>query len=172
MILHLRSNTMIRRIRILWRKHYLLLELLTVIVAASTATRWAISLDGTSAIYPFLHSNWENVYQTTASIAVVLLGFSLATISLVGGYVSKPEFTVLRESKPYAVLWRTIFSSVRYLGCLAIWSLCCLVIDRDDDPVLWIKSVFLFLVMISIIRVIRSVWITKNIVSIETGTSL
>lgn len=160
----------IRSIRRLWRKYYLRLELLTVIVVLSAVMRWSTVFGNTSAIDPFLRGNWTDVYQATASIAVVLLGFSLATISLVGSYVANPKFAVLRGSRPYPVLWRTIFSSVCYLGALAIWSLFSLIIDRGDNLVLWIRYVFLFLFMMSVIRVIRSVWITKSIVSIETGT--
>jgi len=163
---------MSRSIRTLWRQHYLHLDLLSVILAVSIVVYWSIVFGNTSAIDLFRCGNWNAVYQTTASIAVVLLGFSLTTVSLVGAYVSKPEFTTLRQSRHYPVLWRTIFSGVRYLGVLAVWSLFGLIADSETDSVLWIRYVFLFLFVVSAIRVIRSIWITKNVVSIETSKSV
>ena len=163
---------MSRSIRTLWQEHYLRLELLSVIVVVSIVVCWSMVFGSKSTIDFFRCGNWIALYQTTASIAVVLLGFCLATVSLVGVYVSKPEFAVLRQSKHYSVLWGTVFSGVRYLGILAVWALSGLITDSGSDPVLWIRYVFLFLFVMSAIRVIRSIWITKNIVSIETRTSL
>lgn len=163
---------MSRSIRTLWQEHYLRLELLSVIVAVSIVVCWSMVFGNKSAIDFFRCGNWNALYQVTASIAVVLLGFSLTTVSLVGVRVSKPEFTILRQSRHYSVLWCTIFSGVRYLGVLAVWSLFGLIADSGNDPVLWIRYVFLFLFVMSAIRVTRSIWITKNVVSIETGASL
>lgn len=163
---------MSRSLWTLWNQHYLHLELLIVIVAVSIVVSWSVVFGNTSVLDLFRYGNWTAVYQATASIAVVLLGFSLTTVSIVGVHVSKPEFAILRQSQHYPVLWRTIFSGVRYLGTLAVWSLSGLIADSRTDAVLWIRYVFLFLFVMSVIRVIRSIWITKNVVSIATGTSL
>ena len=139
---------MSRSLQTLWNQHYLHLELLFVIVTVSIVVRWSMAFGDTSALDLFRCGNWTAVYQATASIAVVLLGFSLTTVSLVGVYVSKPEFAILRGSRHYPVLWRTIFSGVRYLGALAVWSLSGLIADSGNDAVLWIRYVFLFLFVI------------------------
>ena len=156
------------------QRHFLGVEALVAAVPAVALGVWFAFYGGTSFIDEFIHENRTDIYWTTAGIAGTLLGFSMTSVSLILTLMSpeRPEqpehLRILRESPAYPDLWKTFFQTIRVLGLLTITSLVCLIVDKGNAPVIWfIIPVFFFLIILSVLRLCRAVWILERIVNLN-----
>ena len=152
------------RLPSIWRRHFLGLELGLAVLATAVFFIWACYFGGASSVEGLLYSNRTSLYRTMATAAISLLGFSLAVISIVVGFSSYERLAVIRTSKHYATLWKVFFHTVDSLALLSVTALVCLVFDKDKAPVLWLQTLFLLFVLLSVLRVARSIWVLKQIV--------
>lgn len=152
-----------------WEKHFLGIEALAAVVPAVALGVWFIFCGGTSFIDEFIHENRTAIYWTTAGIAGTLLGFSITAVSLILTFISSERLAILRGSSAYRSLWKTFFQTIHVLGLLTITSLVCLIVDNGSAPVIWfVIPVFFFLIILSVLRLCRVVWILERIVDLLT----
>jgi carbon starvation protein CstA len=67
------------------------------------------------------------------------------------------------------VLWKTFSATIRALALGTIVALLCLLFDRDSKPVQWWLVVpLVFSVLISLLRVARTIWVLEHIIALLT----
>ena len=139
----------------------MIIIILTLLLAV-----WMFSYDGVSHVREFMRGNRTNIYGTTAGITGALLGFSLTGMSIVLSFTSSPRLTLLRDSQHYPTLWRTFAQATRYLGGLTVTALVCLAWDRESAQLPWFVIPFSLFVGLSMVRLLRVIWIIERIVGI------
>ena len=149
-----------------WRRHFLFVEAVIVIGVTTLLAVWMFFFGGTPYVQEFMRGNRVNIYTTMAGIAGTLLGFSIACMSIILSFSSSPRFTLLRNSQHYPTLWKTFVQATRYLGALTITALVCLAWDTESAEVPWLVIPLCFFVGLSIVRLLRVVWIIEQIVGI------
>ena len=156
-------------VRRFWDNHYLGIDALVALAFAVALGVWFAFFGGTSFIDEFIHENRATIYWTTAGIAGTLLGFSMTAVSLILNLMSSERLKIVRESPAYRILWKTFFQTIHVLGLLTITSLVCLIVDNGSAPVIWfIIPVFFFLIILSVLRLYREVWVLEQIIDIFT----
>lgn len=160
-----------KRLHAFWRRHFLGVEAVVASAPVLGLVVWFIQFDGTAYVDEFVSGNRANIYRTTAAIAGTLLGFSITVASLVLSFASSERLSVLRSSSQYPLLWRTFFQTTRLLGALTITALLCLILDRETAPLTWLVIPFCFLVSMSIVRLLRVIWILEQIIEIVSKPS-
>ena len=154
-----------------WRRHFLGVESLVAILPCVALAIWLVFFDGMLAANALISDNRVNVYGTTAGIAGTLLGFSITVASLVLNFASSQRLAVVRRSRHYPKLWKTFFQTIRFLGGLTVIALICLIWDKDEAPNTWLIVPFCLFLSLSIVRLIRVVWILEQIIGIVSSPS-
>ena len=150
-----------------WNRHFLGAEAGVVVFLTLLALLWIFALDGSSQVDSIMANNRTSVYQTVAAIAGSLLGFSITATSIVFGLTTDESLTLLRGSKYYSALWKTLFQTTYFLGGLTVISLVSLVFDKDGNPCHLLFVLTLTFTALSIARICRTLWILRRIVHIR-----
>ena len=153
-----------KRVRTLWRRHFLRLEATVAVLPSLALLAWFVLFGGIVWVDDFLTGVRTDLYRTTAAVAGTLLGFSIAVASLVLSFVPAERLSLLRESEQYPSLWKTFFQTTRLLGALTLTALVCLVVDKDESPLTWMIVPFCLFVSLSVARLMRVIWILEQIV--------
>lgn len=154
-----------------WRRHFLAMEAAVVIGLTGLLACWMLFFDGVAFVQELMNGNRANIYRTTASISGTLLGFSIAGLSLILNFSSSPSLNLTRNSKHYPTLWKTFAQTTRCLGALTIVSLLCLALDKECAQIPWLVIPFCLFAGLSIVRLLRVVWIIEQIVGIISKPS-
>ena len=149
-----------------WQRHFLRMEAGIIFVLTLLLTVWYFWFDGAPQIVMLMKENRANIYGTTATIAGALLGFSMAAVSIVLGFSSNERLELVRGSEHYPTLWKTFFQTIWWLGGLTVIALVCLIWDKDSDPVSWFVIPFFLFFGLSVIRVVRIIWLLQRLVEI------
>ena len=155
-----------KRIRTFWERHFLGMEAITTGLMTLVFSVWFFAFDGQHHVDESMQGNRGTAYTTIAGIAGTLLGFSIAVTSIVLNLSSAHGMKKLRKSKQYPKIWETFISTGRMLGMLTIVALFCLFIDTDRTPNSWLTIPLCFLLLLSIWRVVRVLWILENIIEL------
>ena len=154
-----------------WRRYFLEVETLAAVLTSIGLAIWLIFFEGMSVVNDLISGNRANIYRTSATIAGTLLGFSITVASLVLNFASSPRLVLVRRSRHYPKLWKTFFQTIRYLGGLTIIALVCLVWDKDKEPLTWLIIPFILFLSLSIVRLVRVIWILEQIIGIVSSPS-
>ena len=154
-----------------WQRNFLGVDALIAFGLAVALAIWYFSFEGTDYVEELLQGNRTNIYRTLASISGTLLGFSIASASFTLNAVSSPRLAVLRNSRHYPTLWRTLFHTTWFLGALTLVALICMIWDRDDAPTTWLVIPLALLVCLSVFRLARVIWILEQVIGIVTKPS-
>lgn len=150
-----------------WQRNFLLFEGLVVLVCGVAGVVYGYYYGGNETLEGILGDNRENVYATATSAFTSLFGFVIAATSIIVGVSGKERLTVVWENEEgWRDLWKTLFSTIRWLGVAALFALMALVLDRYDSPRLWLAHAVLILTMIVIVRLWRSVWVLEEIIKL------
>lgn len=118
-----------------------------------------------------LHQNRQAIYSGVISTSGSMLGFVLATVSIIVGFVQTPKFKALRSSKHHATLYDVFFSTVYALALLTILGFVALFVDPDAHPRPFMTYAVWSLSVLSTVRVIRCVSVLKKVTSMAGQTS-
>ena len=127
----------------------------------------AIVLDkywGRDQILQLLAVNRTGIYTSIAQISGSLLGFIIATVTIILGIGEIPGMEILRTSKHFGTLFSVYFNAIRVLALTTVWALVSLVFDTQSDPKPIMTCVVLWTVILSIRYVQRCVWILKRLI--------
>ena len=149
-----------------WRRHFLGLEAAVVIGLTGLLACWMFFFDGVAYVQELMQGGRSTIYGTTASIGGTLLGFSITGLSLLLSFSSSPRLSLTRNSKHYPTLWKTLAQATRCLGALTISALVCLAWDKESAQLPWLVIPFCLFVGLSVVRLLRVVWIVEQIVGI------
>ena len=84
------------------------------------------------------------------------------------GFSASDRLAVVRESQQYPMLWRTFSASIRALAGATAAGLLCLLLDRDSAPVPWLVVLLVLFVLLSLLRLGRTIWALENIIALVT----
>jgi hypothetical protein len=111
------------------------------------------------------------IYGTVASLDGALLGFIIATATIVLSFAPSDRFAVLRNSVHYKTLWQTFTSTIRFLGLATLLALAALLGDRDTNPSRLLMLLCAGSTLVAVLRVARSVWILEKTINVVTASS-
>lgn len=152
-----------------WRKNFLAVELLIALLATAGLLLWCVRGAGLQELEKLVHGNRGQIYGTLASICGSLLGFVIATLSVVLGFNTSRRLDILRKSKYYKQLWNVFTSAIRVLAVTTCAWLLALFIDRDTSPNLFVLVVCFGATFLAVLRLGRAVWVLERIVEILTA---
>ncbi|MBA2725550.1 MAG: hypothetical protein H0U53_06135 [Actinobacteria bacterium] len=133
---------------------------------------WIYRLNGEGDIDRLLKGNRSAIYGAVAGIFGSLLGFVIATLSIIVALGSLERLKVVRESKQYPVLWKTLQAAIRALGFGTAAALAALVFDRDRDPQHGVFVVLAFATTLVTLRLARAIWILERVLGLAVQPSL
>lgn len=146
------------------RKHFLGVEVVVALAVTAAFVVWAEYWGGHATFRDLLQDRRATVYGTFAAIAGSLLGFVLATVSIVLGMVETRRMKRVRESATYPTLWRVFTSSIKWLGFTTCALLVGLIFDRDGAPVPALLYLAAFSVILSLLRLWSCIWVLEQII--------
>lgn len=152
-----------------WRRHYLGVELGASCAGAVGFALWAELWGGYGLLEPLLLSRGNGLFATLASIDGALLGFVIATWAIVLTVADTDRFEVVRKSRHYPYLWRTLSSTARWLAVAAASAMAVLLIGTKGvagaDGVLACAGSTL----VAGWRVARCIWVLERVTNIAGG---
>ena len=154
-----------------WERHFLGVDALIAVGLAAALAIWYLAFEGTDHVEELLKGNRTNIYRTLAGISGTLLGLSIASASFTLNAVSSPRLAVLRNSRHYPTLWRTLFQTTWFLGALTLAALVCMIWDRDDATTTWLVIPLALFVCLSVFRLARVIWILEQVIGVVAKPS-
>ena len=151
----------------LWKERFLLFEGGIALLVSVGFAVWYWGFGGASATSGLLSGNRAALYGTVASISGSLLGFVITVTSIVIGISASERLAVIRESKQYPMLWRTFIATIRALALSTIIALLCLLLDRDAAPHTWVVIALVLVVLLSLLRLARTIWVLEHIIALR-----
>ncbi|HEV8264491.1 MAG TPA: hypothetical protein VGQ06_06040 [Gemmatimonadales bacterium] len=151
-----------------WRANFLVVELGIAIVLTAGFVFWVERCGGEAIVTDVLHGQRSAIYGTLASIFGSLLGFAITAVAIVLGFVPLERMSVVRESVYYDDLWRVFTSAIRVLALATVTTLVGLVLDRDASPALPLVYVCVYATILSLLRLLRCVWILEKVIHLVT----
>lgn len=112
-----------------WPAVYLAGGLLVAIAVYLAADRYA-----TTEVAAFLKDRRQDLYAALVGVHITMLGFALATLTVVLGYAQSPRFEVLRDSPWFAALFDVFTTALRFLALAFAAALGGMLFDRDSAP--------------------------------------
>jgi hypothetical protein len=149
-----------------WKKHFLVAELGLAILLGVAFDVWLKWFGGGTSASHYLNGGRASIYGAIASIFGSLLGFVIASISIVMGFATSDRLAILRQSTHYAQLWKVFTSATRVLGFTTLISLGGLIFDKDAHPLGILLSLCVAGVILSVMRVARCIWVLENLIDV------
>ncbi len=155
-----------KRVRDFWRKHFLGAELTLGVVVTAAFIGWAEWFGGLAELQVLLDGRRSVVYGAFAAIAGSLLGFVIATISIVLGLSSSPRLKRVRDSKHYGTLWVVFTTSIKWMGLATLALLAGLLFDREQSPKWWLFYASAGSVLLALLRLWRCIWVLEQVIKV------
>jgi hypothetical protein len=108
--------------------------------------------DPAKAVAEFLKDRRGTLYGAALSVHAGLLGFVLATTTVVLGYAQSSRFELLRESRHYRALYQAFTASIGMFALATVTTFTALLLDRDNAPHL---LAFVLASAVSIVAAVR-----------------
>jgi uncharacterized membrane protein len=160
-----------QRIRGYWRRHFLGCEFVLGIGITLTFAGWMQWANGLPSVNNLLSGQRGAIYGTVTSLDGALLGFIIATATIVLSFAPNDRFAVLRNSVHYKTLWRTFTSTIRFLGLATLLALVALLGDRDTAPNRALMLLCAGSTLLAVLRIARSAWILEKTIKVVTAPS-
>src|SRR5437879_4243607 len=159
------------RLRDWWGGRFLKAEMGGALVLTLLLAVWCSFFGGARQVDELMHGARIGLYGTLGAIYGSLLGFVIATLTILLGFSESARFKVLRSSDFYPILWRTLLSATRWLALATLAAVVALVVDRDGAQNLGAFYGCIFTSLVAALRLARSIWILQNVVALVTGPS-
>jgi hypothetical protein len=88
----------------------------------------------TVQVAEFLSDRRQDLYAVVVGVHITMLGFALATLTVVLGYAQSARFQVLRDSQWFSALYGVFTAALRLLALAFALALAAMLFDRDDAP--------------------------------------
>jgi hypothetical protein len=154
-----------------WRAHFLPVEFWLSALLTIAAAWWLSVWNKNSFLDGQLFGVRSGLYAVLATVWGALLGFVIATITILLGFSESPRMKIVRESDHYQDLWNTFKSATWVLGFATVASIGGLLGDKDSPgghPNHFISYVVLFATTLASLRLARCIWILHRVVGIVT----
>ncbi len=151
-----------------YRRHFIAYEFWLPIIAVLIFALVMEFVAKTNPIDTWLYGIRKDLYVTIASISGALLGFAITAVSIAIAFIGHGRFEIIRKSVHYHTLYQVFLVAIKYLAVTTIVAIIGLILDRDSNPQHWVTYLNLLGVILSVIALIRCVWILENIIYIIT----
>lgn len=149
-----------------WQRHFLFYEGVLVFALGALEVVYGYRWGGNDWIHDVLSDNRGAVYGALITVFSSLFGFIIAATAIIVGVSNSPRLTLVRESGSWRDLWKTLFSTIRWLGVATLFALIALAFDSQDSPNFWIVHVVLILTILVVVRLWRSVWVLEEVIKL------
>lgn len=153
-----------------WRSNFLSIELGIGIAGAAGLAVWGSFFDGDRIMEEVLSQNRGAIYGTIASLSGSMLGFVITTQAVILTFSSSGRLALLRESRHYPTLWHVFTSSIHALALATVLALLALFFDREWRPVSALQYAVGGSMVLTALRIIRTVWILEQVIILLTGS--
>ena len=154
-----------------WRANFLSVEFVVAVLVTVLAAWWLSVWDKNGFLDKELLGVRSSFYAVLATIWGALLGFVIATVTIVLGFSENPRMEIVRSSQHYDDLWKTFMSAMRVLGFATAACVAGLIADKDapaGEPKHVVFYVAFFATILAALRLARCMWILHNVVRIVT----
>lgn len=127
-------------------------------------TRVGTPLDG--RLQDLVDGRRGEIYAALISLQATLLGFVLASLTIVLGYISNSNFALVRESGHFRTLFTIFIAGTRTTALGTSVSLMALLFDTESDPAPYLAASVTALAVIASTRIARVLWVTRLVVLI------
>lgn len=147
----------------------------TVISAVLTAifVSWVVWGGGSGSVGHGLDSVRGVLYGTLATVAGALLGFVIATVSILVALVSSesPRMRFLRSSHAYPQIWAIFTSAMRWLAGATGVSLVALLLDHErpfvsDQWLDALRAAVLLITLVAVMRLGTAMWVLERLIAL------
>lgn len=152
-----------------WRQHFLGVELAIATIVTVAFGIWVRFAHGQRIVNELIGGQRSVVYGTLATLDGALLGFVIATTTIVLGFAPGDRFEILRNSAHYQTLWRTFTSTIRVLGLATAVAIVALLADRDGKTNALTMVLCAGTTLLAGLRVGRSVWALQGTIKVVTS---
>ena len=149
-----------------WGKHFLGLEGAAVGIGVTVFAGFLIGYGCDVYQTISVPEDRTDLYKVTATVGGTLLGFTLTSFTIILGLVDDDRFALLRESKHYPKMWDTLHQTICSLGALTFVSITGLWFDQSAEPNGFVLTAWFGITMFSILRLLRTIWILRNLTKI------
>jgi hypothetical protein len=157
---------------------------------AKPALDWLVAL-GACAVVLYIESRHKHglvfaqlpvgtrssLYVTMAGIAGALLGFFIATVSILLGMLdaNRPRLQRALAGNRAVLMQPVFFSAIRFTALALVSSLVLLVLDTKELGSRWAETMLVLVVLIGSVRTGRVIWFIRMLLAVaskEPGNSL
>ena len=147
-----------------WRKHFLRAELGVAIVVTALLIVWCRWNGGANVLNNIVRGSGGTIDGTLASIFGSLLGFTVASLSVILAMSSSEQTKRLRQSACDQQLWAVFSSAIKALGLATITWLMALFFDREVKAHPLVLVLCLGVSFLACLRTARCVWVLERVV--------
>jgi len=151
-----------------YKRRFLFWELVLPTAVVFVLFVWPLAGYVIGPIQDTLDGHRAEVYGALASIFGSLLGFTLAAVAIVLSVAQSARLRVVRESRHYDELWAIFRSCMRWLAIATSVTLVALIADTNETPRIWLTGLALFVSLVGVLRIARTVWVLERIIGIVT----
>jgi hypothetical protein len=147
-----------------YEKHFMRFELWIPVAVSAGFFAWLQKFGGAATIDLWMQNNRAELYGTVAGILGTLLGFVITVVSIILALWSDAALQLLRESGHGKQLWAVMKSCMRWLAFATVMALILMIFDRDGAMKPKLLSIGVATLLVSSLRVARTVWILERII--------
>ncbi len=144
-----------------WPGVHLAMGLVVAVAVYLAADRYA-----TTDVAAFLKDRRQALYAALVSVHITMLGFALATLTVVLGYAQSPRFQVLRDSAWFAALFGVFTAALRVLALAFAAALAGLLFDRNDAPLAVLTAFAAGSTVAALARVVHLLSVLEKVVRV------
>jgi uncharacterized membrane protein YbhN (UPF0104 family) len=157
-----------RRLALVYGRHFLLIDLAALSVAAVWIRLHFGSFDPAGIFNGTLGTNRATVYGTFASMLGTMLGFAITAVSILIAVWSHASLKLVRESPHSPTLWRTFTSCIRWLALATAVCLIALLLDTPPSPVAAVSFFAAWATAVAVSRLVHTVRFFEKLIQIVT----
>jgi hypothetical protein len=137
--------------------------------ALAVAVYLAADRYATEQVAEFLKDRRQDLYAALVGVHITMLGFALATLTVVLGYAQSARFKVLRDSQWFSALFGVFTEALRVLALAFAAALAALLFDRDDAPLSVLTAVAAGTTAAALASIVRLLTVLEKVVRVVTA---
>lgn len=122
--------------------------------------------DGADTAREALQESRGPIYRSIAAVSATLLGFTMATVTLMVGVFGLERLTLLREGNARTRIVAIFFSTMARLGVTMAFAFVGLIVDSGRVPLIEFELAMFAVSVVASTAVIRTVCVLKRIVEL------
>jgi uncharacterized membrane protein len=155
-----------RRAFAYYKKHFLLFEFAIAVLLGLVFLCWALLYGGDAVLRAVMKNRYGAIYGTLTSVFASMLGFMMATVSIIIGFMSSDKLAVVRRSRHYLTLWRIFVQAIWFLFISTLYAFLCLVLNPDGSTCAWMVYPLVPMTVLVALRLARGIWVLEKVIGL------